>query len=179
MIVEIPGLKLVSEANRASHEHWRGRQRRAKDQRELVDLVLRTKPRPAVPAVVTITRLAPAALDSDNLQGAGKHVRDAVARWLGVDDRDARVVWRVAHVRSKTYGVRIVVEPWSPARPGVRVVDDGERQRVEVVAGAATLEAVARSLGKIARGAQPSTTLRVGAVDVVFVVAAGAAGGGT
>ena len=142
MIVEIPGLKLVSEANRASHEHWRGRQRRAKDQRELVDLVLRTKARPAVPAVVTITRLAPAALDSDNLQGCAKHVRDEVARWLGVDDRDARVVWRVAYVPSKRYGVRIVVEPWSPARPGVRVVDDGERQRVELVAAPATLRAV-------------------------------------
>ena len=42
--------------------------------------------RPVFPIVVTITRLGPRALDSDNLASSGKHVRDAIATWLGVDD---------------------------------------------------------------------------------------------
>jgi hypothetical protein len=39
--VEIPGLRLVSEAN--AHEHFRVRQKRAKEQNELVTLVMRTR----------------------------------------------------------------------------------------------------------------------------------------
>lgn len=43
--------------------------------------------------VVVLTRIAPLLLDDDNLAGALKSIRDGVADALGVDDRDARVVW--------------------------------------------------------------------------------------
>lgn len=109
--VPIPGLRLVSEAN--AHQHWRVRQRRAKDQRNLVALVLRgtvTSYMMAVaPLVVTITRVAPSrGLDSDNLAGSAKHVRDQIAAELGVDDRDDRVSWHVAQARG-AWGVLIAI----------------------------------------------------------------------
>ena len=52
------------------------------------------------PLVVTITRVAPGVLDTDNLAGAAKSVRDAIAHWLGLDDGKAEraglVLWQVA-----------------------------------------------------------------------------------
>lgn len=144
--VEIPGLRLVSEAN--AHEHWRERQRRAKDQREVVRLTLRTRMKVAVPCDVMIVRVAPASLDTDNLQGSAKHVRDEIAAWLGIDDRDPRVTWRVAQVRGKPreYGVRIYVRPWSLAVVGARVRTEAETTRVEVVLTTAQRAALARAL---------------------------------
>ncbi len=48
------------------------------------------------PLVVTMTRVAPSSgLDSDNMVGSMKHVRDAIAGVLGIDDKDPRVEWRV------------------------------------------------------------------------------------
>jgi hypothetical protein len=65
-------------------------------------------------AVVTFVRLAPRALalDSDNLISCAKHVRDALAVLLGVNDRDPRVEWRVQQEKAKNYGVRIVVKAY-------------------------------------------------------------------
>jgi hypothetical protein len=65
--------------------------------------------------VVTLTRIGPRDLDSDNLAGSAKAVRDAVARWLGVDDGPrAPVEWRYAQERpakgAKRYAVRITIE---------------------------------------------------------------------
>lgn len=50
------------------------------------------------PLVVTVTRVYPGrGLDPhDNLPGACKHVVDAIARWLGRDDRDPSITWRYA-----------------------------------------------------------------------------------
>jgi hypothetical protein len=108
--VPIPGLKLESEAN--LREHWGAKMRRARAQRDLVTLVLRrtvTAQMMAVaPLEVTITRIGPRRLDDDNATGSAKHVRDAVAALLGVDDRDPRVTWRVNQA-SGPYGIRIAV----------------------------------------------------------------------
>lgn len=49
--------------------------------------------KPAMPVVVTLTRLAPRKLDDDNLASAFKAVRDAVAEWLGVDDGSDQYQW--------------------------------------------------------------------------------------
>lgn len=46
--------------------------------------------------VVTLTRVAPRRLDDDNLRGALKSVRDAVASWLRVDDATPLVRWEYA-----------------------------------------------------------------------------------
>lgn len=66
--------------------------------------------KPALPCVVTITRLAPSnGLDTDNLLSSQKGVRDQIATWLGVDDRDPRVTWEYAQERAREYGVRVEV----------------------------------------------------------------------
>lgn len=68
------------------------------------------------PCEVRIVRLAPAQLDDDNLARACKAVRDEVAAWLGVDDRDPRVTWVCAQEKAPrgVYGVRILVRPTGP-----------------------------------------------------------------
>lgn len=111
--IELP-IRTVSESN--MREHWAPKAKRAKWQRNVVALAVR--PRLAgmldrVPCVVTLTRIAPRALDDDNLARSFKAIRDQVAAELGVDDRDARVVWRYAQRRGGkgAYGVEIVVTP--------------------------------------------------------------------
>lgn len=44
--------------------------------------------------VITFIRCGIKELDGDNLQAAFKGMRDAVARSLGVDDRDRRIRWQ-------------------------------------------------------------------------------------
>lgn len=49
--------------------------------------------RPPIPCSVLMTRLGPSpGLDDDNLVGALKATRDAIADWLGVNDRDRMTV---------------------------------------------------------------------------------------
>jgi hypothetical protein len=131
-------IRTVSEAN--AHEHWRMRQRRAKTQRTAVVLALRaalagvrarlagsvasdSKPafmgvveraRPvSVLTYVTITRVAPGTLDSDNLAGSQKHIRDGIADALGIDDRSPAVAWQYAQRKGPPgyYGVEIEIAP--------------------------------------------------------------------
>lgn len=95
----------------------KGRERRL--QREAAHLqVLSMMPLPALPIVVTVTRLAPSGgLDPhDGLGAALKGVIDGIADALGLkNDRDARVTWRLEQDRAARgyYGVRIRIE----ARP--------------------------------------------------------------
>ena len=91
-------------------EHWSKRAKRVKAERDTVAWYLRPKPRPALPLVVTLTRRAPRTLDTDNLAGGFKAVRDQVASWLGVDDADQRVTWVYAQDRAKHYEVIITME---------------------------------------------------------------------
>lgn len=107
-------VRTVSEAN--AHEHWRNRQKRAKTHR--LTAWAKTMNHSATdgpfefPLVVTITRVAPRALDDDNLAGSQKHVRDGIADALGIDDRDPRVSWRYAQRRGepKQYAVEVSIE---------------------------------------------------------------------
>lgn len=108
-------IRLVSEANRASHEHWRIRHKRAQSQRALARMTTAPQvPRCgfALPLMVTLTRIAPRSLDSDNLAASAKAARDGVADALGVDDGDERIEWVYAQRRGKPkeYAVEIVVE---------------------------------------------------------------------
>jgi hypothetical protein len=62
--------------------------------------------------VVTITRIAPRALDDDNLRAGAKSVRDGITDALGLsDDRDPRLRWEYGQEKGKPneYAVRIVV----------------------------------------------------------------------
>lgn len=107
VVVTLKGLVLVSEAN--TREPWAVRHARRTFQRRHVGAALASLgPCPlALPLAVTITRSGPRALDTDNLQGSAKAVRDELALWLGVDDGpSAPVSWHVAQVRGP-YGCRL------------------------------------------------------------------------
>lgn len=163
--ITVPGLHLVSEAN--AHEvHWH-RAKRAKQQHGVVGLVLRAHRPVAAPCEVRITRLAPGTLDTDNLQGSAKHVRDAVALWLGVDDKDPRVTWHVGQERTKHYGVRIAVRPWSPTAVGSRVALEGSTTAADITLDPARLRALALALTQLADGG-PSVGVTVHALRVTY-----------
>lgn len=63
---------------------------------------------PTPPCDVTITRVGPRMLDSDNAETACKTVRDAIAALFGIDDADPRVKYRVEQ-RKGPYAVEIQV----------------------------------------------------------------------
>lgn len=69
---------------------------------------------PVVPRMrVTITRIAPRSLDSDNVQSAFKAFRDGIADHFGVDDRADWYEWRYEQRKGKPreYAVEVLVEP--------------------------------------------------------------------
>ena len=115
MTVTVP-IRTVSEAN--VRAHWPARAERAREQRHMTRLVLRAQscPRPALPIVVTLTRVAPRELDDDTLRCALKAVRDGVADYLGVDDRHPDVGWlyaqRRGNVREYAAEVEVVRPDW-------------------------------------------------------------------
>lgn len=89
-------------------EHWAARSKRVKGERECTTWLLKTMAKPALPLIVTLTRVAPSnGLDDDNLTGALKGVRDAVAHWLGVDDKDRATVRYEYEQERGPWGVRI------------------------------------------------------------------------
>ena len=95
-----------------TREHWAVKAGRAKKQRGETFLQLRCAALShPVPCIVTLTRIAPRVLDGDNLQASLKNVRDGVADWLKVDDRDARVTWVYAQRKGKVkeYAVEVTV----------------------------------------------------------------------
>lgn len=110
--IDLP-IRTVSEAN--ARGHWSKKAKRAKGQRHIawahVFSFGTAKRRECLPGVVTLTRIAPRALDGDNLQSALKAVRDGVADALGVNDADPRVTWQYAQERGKArqYGVRVEI----------------------------------------------------------------------
>lgn len=112
MIISIFIEGLVPKTTLNSREHWAAKHRRAKKERSTVYLKLRAKGSPpALPATVVMWRAAPRLLDSDNAVSAMKSVRDGVADWLGIDDRDDRVTWRVEQRKSTDFpGTSIHIE---------------------------------------------------------------------
>lgn len=113
-------LKTVSESNRAGHEHWAVRARRANIQRTAVHAAVVTMMSktpgwtlgvrngkygardipPAARIRVDILRCAPGTLDENNLTGSQKHVIDGIADALGIDDRSSRVEYVVSQKKA-------------------------------------------------------------------------------
>ena len=92
VVFEVP-VRLISESNQ--REHWRARHKRKKDQQEMVSAAWPRRARVSLPCVVTLTRVGPKRLDSDNLAGSFKHCQDFLAKLLKVDDGDvANVMWQ-------------------------------------------------------------------------------------
>jgi hypothetical protein len=102
--VELP-LRIESVAN--LREHYFAKARRTKAHRKAALAVLPC----ALPARVILVRIAPRALDGDNLQAAFKGFRDGIADRFGVKDNDPRLEWRYAQERGKPreYAVRVEI----------------------------------------------------------------------
>ena len=97
-------LRTVSRLN--SREHWRARSTRSKAERSTAALMC---PHFQTPCTVTLTRVGPRALDSDNLQGALKSIRDGIADKLKVNDNGPLVQWKYEQARGP-YEVRVLLE---------------------------------------------------------------------
>lgn len=110
--VEIP-IRIESTLN--LREHWTARHRRAVTHDEAVTYSLIGSRRLAdviavgPPYIITITRIAPRRLDDDNAIGGAKHVRDSLARLLGIDDGDTRITWKYGQERGR-YATRVRIE---------------------------------------------------------------------
>lgn len=110
-----PGLVIPMRTQRGMNdrEHQMSRHRRVKREKIEVWAELRQYSgrygKPAIPCSVLLTRLGPSpGLDDDNLVGALKGTRDAIADWLGVNDRDRMTVrYLYAQQWAPAWGVRI------------------------------------------------------------------------
>lgn len=106
----------VSEANTRDHHHTRAarvRRQRAAVTARLASIHPEDRYHLAGRRVrCTLTRLGARALDDDNLAGALKACRDAVAAWLGCDDGPSGpVVWAYGQEAHRRWALR----------PGVRI----------------------------------------------------------
>lgn len=93
-------------------QHWRTKARRVQRERGATAAVVRVAPKPKLPVSVTLTRISPRELDSDNAVGALKHVRDGVADAYDVDDRGPHIRWVYEQRKgaAKEYAVEIRIE---------------------------------------------------------------------
>lgn len=106
--------KVVSEANQ--REHWAVKLKRKKDQQEstwwaIFDAGFHRGSFASAESIrVTFNRIGGRRMDSDNFAGAFKHIRDAVARWLDIDDGDERIEWVYEQNAGKGAGVFMTIE---------------------------------------------------------------------
>lgn len=105
-MIELP-LRIESVANK--REHWARKAERTRQHRFAAVAV----PAHPLPCVVRLVRIAPRALDDDNLRSAFKALRDGIADRLGVKDNDPRVRWEYdqARGRAKEYAARVEIRP--------------------------------------------------------------------
>lgn len=88
-------------------EHWSARAKRAAAQKRAARVCCpKWTDGPAL--VVSLTRVSPRELDDDNLAGAMKSIRDAIATWLRIDDGSPLVEWKYKQDKGEPC-VRVVV----------------------------------------------------------------------
>ena len=132
--IELP-IIVVSEANR--RDHWRVRARRAANQKAMIAVNCRhiIKPLPDdASATITLTRLGKRNLDSDNLAGAFKAVRDAIAELLGVNDGSPRLNWLYGQEKYAPQRIAWVDDypRYPPCLHGLQADGTGIRIKIEV-----------------------------------------------
>lgn len=112
LVVDVP-IAVVSEANR--RDHWAVRARRVRSQRAAVRMSLHGRSVLCAEGyIVTLIRFGGRRMDTDNLCGAFKAVRDEVAQWINIDDGSDRLEWRYLEgprKRRETPRVRIQIQP--------------------------------------------------------------------
>jgi len=112
-------IRTVSEKN--THEFWAKKAKRVKGQRAFVTLAIKSATGGSAHGyldwfpngvTVTLTRIAPRALDDDNTRQATSAVRDGIADAFGTHDRDPRIDWAYAQRRGGVgqYAVEILIE---------------------------------------------------------------------
>jgi len=107
-------IKVVSELNKAGHEHWRKTANRRKQHRFAAKVMTAGQIKPkwdGQPITVTFTRLIGKGgrkFDSeDNMNSSCKSIRDGVADGLEINDNDPRVTWKYEQVKDVMHGVRV------------------------------------------------------------------------
>lgn len=107
-------MPLPSLANQ--REHWRVRSERLAMHKELAFTECRKRGAKdgLFPYCVRLVRCGPRKLDSDNLQGAFKAIRDGIAKAFGVDDGDERIEWLYGQQKEKTVRIAVLVEAMTP-----------------------------------------------------------------
>jgi hypothetical protein len=107
----VEGLRIRNGCN--LREHWAKRAKRVKAERDAVQLTMwsvGSSQLPPAPYRITLTRIAPRKLDSDNSIAGLKAVRDQVAQQLRISDGDdSQAVWQYGQFKGP-YGVNILVE---------------------------------------------------------------------
>lgn len=103
-----------SEANERGY--WTVKARRAKQQRSNTTTLMRAYAGKCtrVPDAITLVRIAPRALDSDNLATALKAIRDGIQDWCGIDDRKLTFAYEQRRGKPHQYAVEVRLE-WSEA----------------------------------------------------------------
>lgn len=123
VVVSLP-LHVAPVGNR--REHPMARARRTRREISIVAMALGRHEPPLLPVVVLLMRTGWNRLDVDGLVSSMKGPIDAVAQWLGVDDRDRRLRWHLAQATTRkrrlTRGrwgaacsLGIAVRPWQPS----------------------------------------------------------------
>jgi len=113
---EIP-IKTVSEAN--SRSCWQARMRRTKKARAAARVICASEINRSYPfpgrfnyeakRVITLTRIGKRRMDTDNLTGSMKAIRDGIADALEINDGDWRLEWSYAQEIGKRYSVKVEI----------------------------------------------------------------------
>jgi hypothetical protein len=111
-------VRIESEMNR--RDHWSVRRKRFQIQKRAVYYSWPNRwvifP---LPLVVTLTRIGPRKLDTDNLASGFKGVRDQIAAILCCDDGNPELEWRYAQDRGAAheYAIRVTIDKATASRP--------------------------------------------------------------
>ena len=113
--IKLP-IKIISEANNT--DHWTKKHKRKKDIAKKLRTYLPSFGKCHLPCKVTLTRISPRRLDSDNLIISFKFIRDYLSNLLipglapGRADDDHRIEWCYEQVRgeSKEYAIIVRIE---------------------------------------------------------------------
>lgn len=143
--INVPGVRIKGTTNGSQGVSQQGRRFRRGTQRGLHRLGLNAGRALKLQAlivqrgalVVRITRVAPKRLDGDNLEASLKRVRDGLAKYVDIDDRDPSVEYVADDERGavREYGVRF--EVFEQVR-GLSVVSQGREGLGETTIGPRT-----------------------------------------
>jgi len=119
-------IRTESEAN--LRENWHVKAKRVRMQRQITRVMVgqcRKDWRDDLPGtthVITLTRIAPRPLDTDNLARSFKAIRDGIADTLEIDDGSKRLTWNYGQEKGppKQYAVRIEIQTNGDSREGRR-----------------------------------------------------------